>query len=388
MTKQPSLVTLLLLMPFASIAAVLFTPALPEIAALFQMSASSAGSAMTLFLAGYALGNLPYGPIAKRWGRKPAIYCGTLLTMLGCIIILLAGHTLCWPLLLVGRFVSALGSSVGMKIAFTIIADTFQGAKGTKAVSIATTAFAVAPGLSVAIGGFLTTAYGWQSCFYAVLLYSLVLLILSTFLPETAPYLEHGPLHIRETYKRKFKNKGLVYSSLTVGCATSIVYLFSTLAPFLAIRQLGSSPELYGLMNFIPPLGLLAGSWTSHWLSTRKTPLFSLRVGTYMAIGSALGMLLLFSISPLSVWTLFLPMPLLYFGTSLIFNNGSIVALQQSQDKSNGSAVMGFLNMTVAMLSVLVAEWIASPNPLFLPLSFLILALLAFLFLSRLKTYS
>ena len=181
--KKPSLLTLLLLMPFASVAAVLFTPALPGIANAFHISESAAGSAMTIFLLGYALGNLPYGPFAKRFGRKPAIYCGVALTLLGCLLVLFAGKILSWNLFLFGRFLTALGSSVGMKISFTMIADAFQEAEATKTVSLATLAFAVAPGLSIALGGFLTTDYGWESCFYAVLLYSLVILGFSIFLP-------------------------------------------------------------------------------------------------------------------------------------------------------------------------------------------------------------
>ena len=60
-----------------------------------------------------------------------------------------------------------------------------------------------------------------------------------------------------------------------MGSVTSMIYLFSTLAPFLSINHLRLSPKVFGLMNCIPPLGLIGGSFVSHWLSTRRAPLFS-----------------------------------------------------------------------------------------------------------------
>lgn len=72
-TKLP-LITLILLISFASVNAVLFTPALPDIARYFMIDDTIVQSTITWFLVGYALGQLVYGPIANRFGRKPALY--------------------------------------------------------------------------------------------------------------------------------------------------------------------------------------------------------------------------------------------------------------------------------------------------------------------------
>src|SRR5271155_6223811 len=102
--KKPSLFTLFLLMPYASISAVLFTPALPEIAKMLGVSDGEVQSTMTLFLLGYAFGNLLYGPVAKRFGRKPAIYLGTIIAILGSFTTLFAGERHLFTLFLAGRF--------------------------------------------------------------------------------------------------------------------------------------------------------------------------------------------------------------------------------------------------------------------------------------------
>ena len=92
-------------MPFASISAVLFTPALPEIAKVLGVSDGQVQATMTLFLLGYAFGNLPYGPIAKRFGRKPAIYLGVLIAILGSLLTVWAGRNHFFSLFLLGRVI-------------------------------------------------------------------------------------------------------------------------------------------------------------------------------------------------------------------------------------------------------------------------------------------
>jgi MFS family permease len=372
-------------MPFASISAVLFTPALPEIAKVLRVSDGQVQAAMTIFLLGYAFGNLPYGPIAKRFGRKPAIYLGVIVSILGLFLTLVGGNNHLFSLFLLGRFLSALGSSVGMKISFTIIADAFEQAQATKKLSLATLAFAIAPGIAVGVGGFLTTYYGWQSCFYALIGYSFLVLILSLFLPETAPYLDKDALnvkHIKEAYRRKLKNKKILYSALIMGCVTSIIYLFSTLAPFLGINEIGLNPEEYGSLNLIPPIGLIAGSLVSHWLATRREKLAVIKLGGEISVVAIIAMLFFFIFGKINLWTLFLPIPFIYFGTSLIFNNASSFAMDHMQDKSNGSAIMSFINMMLATVAVLIAQSINSPLPILMPLFFLFFALLL-LFLQR-----
>lgn len=386
--RKPSLLTLLLLMPFASISAVLFTPALPEIAKVLRVTDGQMQAAMTLFLLGYAFGNLPYGPIAKRFGRKPAIYLGVTLAILGAFLTLMGGNHHFFSLFLAGRFLSALGSSVGMKISFTIIADAFEHAQATKKLSLATLAFAIAPGIAVGLGGFLTTHYGWQSCFYALIAYSCLVFVFSLFLPETAPYLDKDALNIaniKEVYKRKLKNGKIIYSSLIMGCVSSIIYLFSTLAPFLGINRIGLNPEEYGFLNLIPPLGLIAGSFVSHRLAAHKEKLAVVRLGGLIAAGVVVVMLCLFIFEKVNLWTLFLPIPFLYFGASLIFNNASSFAMEHMHDKSNGAALMSFINMMLTTVAVLIVQTLNSPIPVLMPLCFLFFALFVLVLQSLLR---
>src|SRR5690349_18525902 len=108
--SSPSFLTLLLMISFASVNAVLFTPALPAIADFYAISDSEAQLTITLFLIGYAVGQLIYGPIANRFGRKPALYAGIILQIISSLLCVFAGIIHVYSILVLGRLFLALGS--------------------------------------------------------------------------------------------------------------------------------------------------------------------------------------------------------------------------------------------------------------------------------------
>src|SRR3990167_1512090 len=83
--KKPRLLTLMFLSASAQMGAVLMMPALPEISAHFGIHTSTTQLAVTFFLLGFAFGNLFYGPLANRYGRKKAIHVGIVIATMGSI---------------------------------------------------------------------------------------------------------------------------------------------------------------------------------------------------------------------------------------------------------------------------------------------------------------
>ncbi len=373
--REPSLFILLLLVSFASVSAVLFTPALPEISRDLGITTSQAQLTISLFLIGFALGSLPYGPISNRYGRKTATYIGLTLAMLGSLLIALSHD---YQLFLLGRFLTALGSSVGMKIAFTMIGDVYDGPAATKKISYMMLSFAIGPGAAIAIGGFLTTHFGWNSCFYFLIGYSLFMVFMTSLLPETIKERDMEALNfakIKIGYLAKFKNKKLVTAALLMGGATSFVYLFASEAPFIAINQIGLSEESYGYLNFIPPIGMIAGTFLTNGLARRET-LSVLLIGITISLGAAALMLALFLLGYLNRWTLFIPMPFLYIGLSLIYSNASATALSVAKNKSNASAVMNSISVATCVVILFAVQALNLRAAFVLPLGFLMVCLL------------
>lgn len=386
--KEPSLFALLILVSFASVSAVLFTPGLPQIAKALGVTEAKAQLSITIFLIGYALGLLPYGPLSNRLGRKPTAYIGICIAILGCLLVLCVEKFHSFSLLMAGRLLMALGSSVGLKIALTMVGDVYRDEKATKKITSLMLSFAVAPAIAVAIGGFLTDHFGWISCFYFQTIYSFFLLIIAFFLPETCLETDPHALKVKtiaEGYLHKLKSPKLLLCAMLLGCGTSVIYLFAAEAPFIAINRIGLSAEQYGLLNFIPPVGLVLGSLLANRLAGKKPQQSIMLTGILIALTFTAAMLILFFCGFVNPWTLFIPMPLIYLGEALVYANASSLILSHAKNKSYASATMSFLNMGMTVCTLLVFESIPTHSVILMPLFFTTTTILMLLLRKRLS---
>lgn len=376
--KKPSLLILCLIVSFASVLSILFVPAFPEMALALGISDSQVQLTLNAFLIGYAFSVLPYGPISNRFGRKKALYLGASVATFGSLLTTLGGELYIFWLIVIGRFIMALGCGVGLKIAFTIIADVYEKEEARQKLSSIILAFAITPGIGIAIGGFLTQYCGWQICFYFMTVYSLFMLFLSSFLPETCRKLDPEALNLNQIQRGlfgMFKNTRVILCGLMMGCGASVIYIFAAVAPFIGINILGLNPDTYGLFNFIPPMGMVAGSFLSRYLSKRWEPLKVILWGGLLVVAFALWMLLLFLSGFLNPWTLFMPTAGVLVGFSLVYSNASALALAQTQDKANASAVMHFCNIGMAVVALFLIAALPTQAPFIMPLIFCILGI-------------
>jgi MFS family permease len=313
--------------------------------------------------------------LANRFGRKPALRAGIYLQIISSFICILAGILHKYPLLIAGRFLLALGSAAGLKITFTLVNECFDQKTASQKLPHLMLAFAITPGLSVAIGGILNAHYGWMSCFYAGAFYGLALLPLTVRLPETQKILDRAAFkvdHLITGYSAQFKNSRLLTGALLMGGGTCFVYIFAALAPFIAINLLGMSSAQYGSANILPAVGLALGSLFSAQLA-KKYPLdLIIQAGFLLAGCGALLMLLTMMLHVYVVFFIFLSAMLVYFGSALIFANASIIAMQGVSDKAHGSAVMSFVSVGCATAAVLSLSFFA-PHILLLPIAYLII---------------
>jgi MFS family permease len=372
---------ILLLTSFATILAVLFTPAFPAIAQELAISPSTTQLTMTLYLVGYALGNLPYGPFANRYGRKPTLLFGIFIALIGSIAVSLVPWIPSLTLFLTGRFLMGFGASVGIKIATTIIGDIYNEHESRKITPYIILSFAIVPAIAMFIGGILTQHFGWTSCLYFLVGYSIFQFLLCLPMKETCKEFDLDALNwgkIGEKYLKKTKNKIVMLSALSLGLGTSFVYLFAAEAPFIAIQHLGLSPELFGSMNFIPSIGMVAGGILARLLADKYSSKQMLRVGVLIVGFGSCSMLLCFLFRVISVYTLFLPMPVIYFGLSFIFANALPLGITHAKDKSTASAVLNFFNIFVTVVVLAVLGSFASHSLAMMPLIFTCAAFLLF----------
>jgi len=249
---------LLLLISFASVTGLLFTPALPSLGKDLHVSESMAQWTISIFLIGYCIAQLPYGPLSNRFGRKKAIFIGVTLAIIGS---LLAYWAASFPMLCIARFLQALGSGVGLKVSFTMISDLHEGPRAIRAIALLSLAFGVTPGLAIALGGFITSLAGWKGCFLFLTFYSIFIGFLSFFLPETAKHLDREALKIDKilhNYCHQFKNPKIMLYALLVSLPTSLFYIFAALAPYIGMQTIGLTPSEFGLWNLLPSAGTIS----------------------------------------------------------------------------------------------------------------------------------
>jgi predicted MFS family arabinose efflux permease len=370
--------TLVLLITFASVNALLFTPALPSITQYFAISEADAQLTITWFLIGYALGQLFYGPIANRFGRKPAIYTGIGLQIISSFLCVFAGMIHVFWLLVVARFFLAVGSGVGLKITYTLVNECYEPKAASQKISYLILAFAVTPGLAVALGGILNNYFGWTACFYAGGAYGLVLLFLAARLPETQQVLDLQALelkHLWQGYATQFTNMKLISGALLMGGVGSYIYVFAAAAPFIAITHFGMSSVAYGFENLIPNIGFVIGSLTSATLAKRFSFNSIIRCGLIVVSVSVLIMLALTWKDFPPLFSLFIPTAFIYFGLCFILANASAKAMSSVVDKAHGSAVMNFINMSMSVLAVLLLG-LFTMQTLLLPAAYFVLCVM------------
>lgn len=382
-THKPHLAWLMLLISFPSVATVLITPALPQIAHFFTISNSMAQQTITLFIVGYAFGPLLYPPIANRFGRKHAIYAGLVLYFVSCLVCITAIWTHAFVLLLIGRLFMALGASAGMVITFTIINDFYHVEQARPITSYTMLAYSFMPALAIAMGGAITSHLSWIDCFYALFLYGFVILCTSMRLPETLSDRDHHALKIKriaQKYAKGFRSGRIVLFGAIYGLMSSFIYIIASGAPFIGIKTIGLSPATYGLLFLIPYCGQFIGSFSAGKLNRRFSAYRVLSTGFVSVIIGTLVMLIGFSLGYVNTPVLIMSIFLMMLGLPITYSNTTVMAVSHCDDKATASAILSFTNMGITLLATLIFTLLPIAHAVIMPICFTIILVFASIF--------
>jgi Bcr/CflA subfamily drug resistance transporter len=369
--KPPNIISLIILSAFASMGAALITPALPSISQYFGISSGHAQLTVTAFLTGYALGQLIYGPLANRFGRKPTFYIGIDIATLGSLFSIMSAPTNSFDLMITGRLFEALGSSVGLVVCFTIINDFYFPEQARKMIGFMSLAFAIVPGVAIAIGGFITQYLQWLFCFYFLFIYGFMLILPAVTLPETITQYDKNALHgkyLLSGYLKMFKNKKLMAYSFIYGLTCASIYIFSAQGPLLGIHRLGYAPAVYGMMGLIPYAGAVVGSMITINFSKKLSANHMILIAMVCEFTASIIMLVCFAIGCFNIFTLIFPMILFMAGHALLVSNAAGQAIMQSDDKANASAVTNFIGVATGVLGTFALSTMHFHSVLLLPI--------------------
>ncbi len=182
-----------LLMALTALSVDIMLPALPAIGqALGVGNANDRQLVLTFYLLGFAGGQLIFGPLSDRFGRRPPIFFGLVLYLCATISAVASGS---FTGLLVSRAFQGLGAAAPRVIAMAIVRDRFEGREMARTMSFITMVFVIVPILAPAIGEGILQFTDWRSIFYLLLIVAIASMIwMSIRLPETQAEQDRLPL--------------------------------------------------------------------------------------------------------------------------------------------------------------------------------------------------
>lgn len=245
----------------------IFVPALPE--AAHDLGASIGGMQMTMsvYILGLAVGQLAYGPLADRFGRRPVLMAGlTLYALAG----LAAAFVPDVHSLIVARLLQALGGCAGLVIGRAIIRDTALPQEAARRLATMNLMVAIGPGAAPVIGGALASGFGWRSIFIALAALGIVNVLFSWhLLPESKePARDARFGSVARNYGKLLISPAFLGYAIGGGCATTSMYAFLGASPFIFVHQLHRPAYEVGIY----PAIMVAGIWVGSMLATRLIP--------------------------------------------------------------------------------------------------------------------
>ena len=260
----------------------IFLPSLPVIAADLHVSSAAVTSAITVFLAIFALGQLIAGPLSDRFGRRMPILIGLCIFVAGTIWCAAAGDLLN---LLIGRSMQACGACAASVLSRAVARDLFDGHALAKVMASITMATAAAPGFSPLLGSALDHFFGWRSEFVFVAVFAFCTAgAYAAFVGETKESAAGSlnPLKIAGSYLGLLRDARFVAPARTAGLLMAGLFAVFSSAPRVLLEGFGLAPITLGL--------LFAGIVFLVFGAGMLAPRISARLGSHRATSVGLGL--------------------------------------------------------------------------------------------------
>lgn len=349
MSKPPAPAGLLLLITIlysnGILAATMYLPSLPTIGEQLSAPADVLPITLTAYFITFAGGQLLFGPLSDRYGRRPLL--------LGGLLIMVAGSTACALVdslqgLLWSRAAQGLGAASAMVIGRAIINDAYDRTQAARATSVISAAMALAPIVSPLLGGLIEHYIGWRANFWISGGITLaVMLMLARRMPETyTPGLNSGPLlsGILRAYgfllgSRIFLTFGLLNMAIFAG-----LHGFSAAAPLVLIGSMDLDPVSFGMLMAFGSAGFFIGAVVSSWLGARLGLRRMVDLGVVCMLGGAVGLAVWIEVLGPSITAIVVLRMIWAVGMGLALPNSVVAAVGVNPATIGaGAALSGFL---------------------------------------------
>lgn len=270
-----------------------YLPGMPAIAIDLRVSSSVVEQSLSAYFVGLAAGQVVFGPLSDRFGRRPILFCGLLLYLLATVVCVFAPTA---HMLIIGRAVQALGASAMPAASRAVVRDLWSGNRAARAMSFVMMAMAFAPIIAPLLGGQIFIYLGWRAIFWLMFGFGLLLVALVVLrMPET-----HGPerranvrlLDYFTAYRFVLSSaRGWAYL-LAGGLSYAVMFGYIIGSPYVYIEFFGVRPDVFGLYFGLNVVGLTLGNWFNSRFVTHWGYLRMLGAGILTSIAGSLALLL------------------------------------------------------------------------------------------------
>ncbi|MGZ3340298.1 MAG: multidrug effflux MFS transporter [Reyranella sp.] len=355
---------------FGSLTMSIYTPVMPSVGADLGAGSDSVKLTLTTYMLGFAIGQLFYGPLSDRYGRRPVLLVGVsffIATTFACSLAPSIGS-------LIGlRVLQGLGAASGAVLSRALTRDAYSAHEMPVVMSWISLGMNISPSIGPTLGGFLGEWLSWRATFWFVGGFGLVLLLVSSLgLKETN---RHRSAHVDLASLLRgsgemLRDRHFLGYVLTLGFAMAINFGMLAGAPFILQDRLGFSPQEFGLISLLSIGGFTAGTFTNNRLVGRVASTAIMSVAGWFHVIALLVMGALSLSGVVAWWAIIGPHMVLSFGSGMIMPNSNAGALGLFPRLAGTAASwvglaqmgMGALGtIAVAVLTLIGSRYVAMP---------------------------
>lgn len=362
----------------------MYLPGFTQIANEFNTDVKKVAFTLTSYFIGIAIGQLIYGPLVDKYGRKKPLLFGLGLyavAALGC------GFSYNIESLIAMRLLQALGGCVGMVASNAIISDVYPKEKRAKAFSMIMLVMGVAPVIAPTVGSIFMEIGSWHYIFFFLAVFALfVFSLILSFLPETSQYMHSNKLVVKDIAKNYWiilKNKTFLFYTLAGSISMSILFAYISSASFIFQNLYGLSEQKFAIIFAINACGLILGNTVNGFLVGKINYIKVARIASILITVAATIIVIIFASFPS------LPYPAVVVGiftilflVNFINPNATAASLAPftvtagAASALAGSIRMGIGAMVAAAIGIFQGESALTMFVIFLLLSFLVMIML------------
>lgn len=345
----------------------MYLPAFPAMAESLGVTQGRIEMSLSSYFIGLSLGQLAYGPLTDRYGRKKPLYVGLLLYIVASAACALAADSY---QLIFFRFLQALGGCAGAVVSRAMVRDLFDHRESAQVYSALMLVMGLAPILAPLAGGYTLVFFGWRSIFWILTALSMLISIaIVFFLPETRrPDETVRFTRSFHTYFDILKHREFMGYTLCLAVAQAGLFAYITGSSFVFIKYFGVAEQNFGWIFGSNALAFIIVSQINAWLlrKDRQTPDGMMRMALYGLAATGL-LCAAAALLDLGLWAmsgaLFLFMAML----GAIFPNGTAGSMEHQKHRAGAaSALAGMIQFSIsaaasALLSLMHAT---SPVPM------------------------